>query len=89
MELLSTSCTVHNNQGFTINISERKCGLITLETACKKSGISKMECTTELHIQQLPQTLVRNPLHSPTSTEDWIVLYSHYLNCVNEHVAQK
>lgn len=87
MELLSTSCTVHSNQSFTIIISETKCAPITLETSCKESGISKMECTMEFQVQQLPQILVRNPLHSstPCSTED-LVLQSHNLNCVNEYM---
>lgn len=91
MELLSTSHTVCSNEGFTINVSETKCALITLETSCKKKkAVSKMEHITEFQAQQLPQTLVRNPLHSstPSSTEDWIALYSHHLNCVNQHLAQ-
>lgn len=95
MELLSTSCTVHHNQGFTSNNSETKCPLIILETSCKKkkkkAAYAKWKCATEFQVQQLPQTLVRNPLHSstPSSAEDWLLLYSHHLNCVNEHMPQK
>lgn len=89
--LLLWTCTAHSNPGFIISISETKCALISLETSCKKSGISKMECTTEFQVQQLPQILVRTPSHGSTlsSTEDLTVLHNLHLNCVNEHVAQK
>lgn len=60
-----TSRTAHSNQGFVINISETKCALITLETSCKKSGISETECTAEFHSshKHLSEALHTDPHH--------------------------